>query len=339
MASYEFFRDFRESPADDALTGKTDSYPVSGLQGKRSFPKARQVPKGQGSLDGKTGCDSPVNRRSRDEEKTASRSDLQACATLPFFGPGTMVKTPNGEVPVELLNTSDQVLTRDHGFQSILWAGQTAFPARFFAENPKLCPVVIPPAALDANCPARPLCVSSRHRILLRSQVAELTFLSSEVFVDARAWVQAGKAERLEPDKTLKVTHILLASHQIILANGVWVETMLATPDMLRLFDHAEKERVEETVAEEIYTQQTARPCLTRKEAMMLIREKASQNPVDDRQVAVRRCVNPQETGRAGSASPLNSRHDTAANVPARLRECLPLPGNPPGNRTDRHHR
>jgi hypothetical protein len=277
MASYDFYRHFRECTGDDALTGRTG---VAASHDKDNAGSPCRARKSSGTRDNfaqPAGPDGQAFRQSGNRLKAApSRRELRLCKTLPFFASGTMIKTRNGEVPVGALEKSDQVLTRDHGFQPVLWVGQTEIPAGYFRENPDACPVVIRAGSLGANCPARPLCVASSHRILLRSRVAELAFLSSEVFAEALVWVQSGKAERTAPDKPLTITHLLMASHQVILADGAWVESLLAVPEMLRLLTPADRAELEKSLGPRLHTQQTARPCVTRKEAMMLLKEKSA---------------------------------------------------------------
>ena len=42
---------------------------------------------------------------------------------IPCFTPGTLIATPQGEVPVEELKAGDQIITRDNGIQEIRWTG------------------------------------------------------------------------------------------------------------------------------------------------------------------------------------------------------------------------
>ncbi len=274
MASYDFFRHFSECNGDAALIGKMDAVTAPDTEEERSGYRGRKPLGKRGTLAKRAVVDLSADRRSAARSKDVmSREKLSICATLPFLGAGTMVKTRNGEVPADSLDKSDQVLTRDHGFQPIFWVGQTEIPARYFRENPNACPIVIPAGSLGANFPERPLCVANSHRILLRSQAAELAFLSSEVFAEASVWVQLGQAERVQPKVPLTVFHVLLASHELIMADGVWVESILAVPEMLRLLDPAGKAELEKSLGPEIYTQQTARTCVTRKEALMLLKQ------------------------------------------------------------------
>ena len=45
------------------------------------------------------------------------------------FGPGTRIRTPDGELPVEEIETGQMVWTRDHGPKPVIWIGTTTVSA------------------------------------------------------------------------------------------------------------------------------------------------------------------------------------------------------------------
>lgn len=193
-------------------------------------------------------------------------------ASVPCFGPGTMIMTQGGEIPVEWLETSDRVLTRDHAYQPILWIGRTKLPRGHFAHFPQDIPVRIPAGSLGNRLPTHDLEVTGDHRLLLRSVAAELMFSSAEVFAPAKAWAAAGEASRAVPDRPYKLTHILCASHEVIMANGAWVESMFPGPETLRRLSPADRARVIALLGPEYNELRTARLCLTCQEAIALLR-------------------------------------------------------------------
>lgn len=278
MASYEFFRHLPDGLSFDALTG------ISGVPVRSDTSREQHV----GLSIASSGKENPTQKTTvqhgvfsdpfrPSEVKPLSDKKKEICTVLPFFGPGTLITTRNGEIPVERLSASDHVLTRDHGFQPILWVGQTDVPAKHFRDHPATCPVVLPAGIFGRDCPTRPLCISSSHRVLYRAPEAELAFLSAEVLVAASTWAHLVDAERLHPKEVLSVTHIVMATHQVIMAEGAWVESTMATPDLLSLPDTADLAHVAKALGTEIGTQQAARPCLTRKEAMMLLKKRDHQ--------------------------------------------------------------
>lgn len=188
------------------------------------------------------------------------------------FGPGTMIATRNGEVPVEWLDTSDMVLTRDDGFQPILWVGRTRVPAGYFAMHPDEAPVRIAPGTLGPNSPTHALNVTGDHRVMIRASEAEVLFASAEVLAPAKAWTDTGLAVRTEPQGSYMLTHVLLASHQVILAQGAWVESLFTGPETLRRLDAENHSRLYHLLGPDLMTLQAARPCLTRREAVGLLK-------------------------------------------------------------------
>ncbi|WP_299408306.1 Hint domain-containing protein [uncultured Roseobacter sp.] len=191
--------------------------------------------------------------------------------SVPCFGPGTMIQTQEGEIPVEWLETSDMVLTRDHGYQPILWIGRTRIPYSHFIKNPDDRPLCIPAGSLSTNIPTHDLHVTGDHRVLLTSTGAELLYFESEVLAPAKAWLDRGVAHQISPEKDYTVTHIVCARHQVIVAQGAWVETMFPGPEALKRMSADNLARLKAVLGPELYEQRTARPCLSRKEARLLI--------------------------------------------------------------------
>ncbi|MBW4709436.1 Hint domain-containing protein [Roseobacter sp. YSTF-M11] len=191
--------------------------------------------------------------------------------SVPCFGPGTMIQTENGEMPVEWLETSDMVLTRDHGYQPIRWIGRTKLPPGYFRQNPDARPLCIPAGSLGAKGPAHDLHVTGDHRVLIASAKAEALFFSNEVLAPAKAWLDSGHARQIDPASVYSVTHIACAQHQIILAQGAWVETLFPGRECLRRLSAEDATRLQDALGETFSGMRTARQCVSRKEAGLLI--------------------------------------------------------------------
>ena len=189
------------------------------------------------------------------------------------FGPGTMIITDKGEMPVEWLDTSDLVLTRDNGFQPIVWIGRTKLPAGYFHDYPDEGPVCIPSGTLGPGVPTHDLQLTGAHRVLISSALAELYFFSAEVLTPAKAWADVGVAQRLVPRHDYTVTHILCAEHQIIAAQGAWVETMFTGREALRRLKARDRLHLENLFSGRLMKMHTARTCLSRHEASFLLRQ------------------------------------------------------------------
>lgn len=70
------------------------------------------------------------------------------------FTRGTLIKTLDGEVPIERLSVGSRVLTVDSDYQKIRWIGSRALDAIDLAVNPKLKPILICADALGLGFPA-----------------------------------------------------------------------------------------------------------------------------------------------------------------------------------------
>lgn len=139
-------------------------------------------------------------------------------AVTPCFTPGTLIATARGWQPVELLIRGDRLVTRDNGLKRIEWAGRRDVTFDDLQDEPGLSPVVIVKGALGDDYPSRDMLVSPEHRFLRRDPWGE------EVLVAARHLTFLPGIARV---KALGVSylHVLLAAHEVILANGVWTES------------------------------------------------------------------------------------------------------------------
>ena len=185
--------------------------------------------------------------------------------------------------PVAESARGELVLTRDNGFQPVLWAGRWRVPPRVLADDPRHWPVVIDRALPGAGCPTGALRLSAQHQVLLRDPWFELTTGSTEVLTLAGA---LGRAVAPAPGQEVIWHHLLFARHEIIQAAGLWVESLFSggslfadLPPILRL-------RAQAALGVDGCHQQTARPCLKRWEAEVFLRLRASAPQPDAARVA-----------------------------------------------------
>lgn len=154
-----------------------------------------------------------------DESKLGNDDDVR----IPCFVAGTLIDTADGRKPVETLRAGDLVLTRDHGYMPIAWAGSRALAADEIATQPEFASVLLRAGALGVNLPERDTRVSPAHRVLICGPRAELLFGEKEVLVPAGLLVGQPGIER----DTAAVTyvHIMFDAHQIVLGDGMWSES------------------------------------------------------------------------------------------------------------------
>jgi len=148
------------------------------------------------------------------------------------FCDGTMIRTDQGEQPVEILETGDLVLT-ETGYKSIKWIGRRRLDAKDLAAEPRLFPVRIRKGALGGGLPNADLRVSRQHRMQASSNIARRMFGAREVLVSA---IRLTELPNIEIDtETTGVTyyHLLFDDHEIVYANGAPSESMLLSETAL----------------------------------------------------------------------------------------------------------
>ena len=145
---------------------------------------------------------------------------------VPCFTAGTLIRTPMGDVPVEALREGDLVTTLDDGAVPILWAGGRHFDQAALDARPGLRPIVIRANAFGLH---DEVLVSPQHAILAMTADGERLVRARHLaeLGDRRFRVAQGK-------RRVSYHHILLPRHGIVMANGLWTESMYPGPLALR---------------------------------------------------------------------------------------------------------
>ncbi|MGR3621128.1 Hint domain-containing protein [Pseudophaeobacter sp.] len=151
-------------------------------------------------------------------------------SSIPCFVAGTLIQTPDGEVPVEDLQLGDMVMTRDDGPQPLRWIG-----SRSVAAEGDFAPILIRAGSLGQH---RDLRVSPQHRVLLRDAYAELFFGEGEVLVAAKDLINGHSICRCIGGEVTYV-HLLFDRHQVIYSEGLATESFLPGPQTNGLFEQA----------------------------------------------------------------------------------------------------
>lgn len=149
----------------------------------------------------------------------------------------SVIDTARGPVLARDIRVGDRLVTRDHGLQPVRWVGistviysedgQDPDP-----EEPRAAPVRIRAGAFGTNPEAGNLVLAPGHRVLMRHPLNELLFATEE------AMAAAGDLTRFDgvdavPRSVGRWTHLLLDQHEMIQANGLWVESF--APDLWAL--------------------------------------------------------------------------------------------------------
>ena len=129
------------------------------------------------------------------------------------FCAGTMIGTPDGEVPVEKLNIGDRVLTAHNGPRAVTWIGHGKVLATR-GRRTAATPVIVRKGALAGNVPKADLRVTKAHSLYIDDVLIPVEFL-----VNHRTILWDDRAEEVE------IYHVELDSHDVLLANGAPAES------------------------------------------------------------------------------------------------------------------
>jgi len=146
-------------------------------------------------------------------------------ADLPCFAAGTRIATPDGERPVESLSAGDRVLLADGTAADLVWTGHRTVDIARHPRPWRVRPIRIAAGAFGPGLPRRDVFVSPDHAIFLDG-----VLIPAKLLVDGGAIAQVAWAR-------VAYHHLELASHDILLAEGLPVESYLDAGDRANFFD------------------------------------------------------------------------------------------------------
>jgi hypothetical protein len=147
------------------------------------------------------------------------------------FLAGTMVRTSDGEVPVETLKRGDLVLTSDGRSIPVDWLGIQTVSLRF-ADKLRVLPVRIRAGALADNVPSRDLLVSADHALLVDGALIQAGALINGTSIVRETNVPT----------VLTYYHVEVEDHSLILAENTPAETFVDNVDRLNFDNWQEHE-------------------------------------------------------------------------------------------------
>jgi hypothetical protein len=150
---------------------------------------------------------------------TPFQLDITTTQAAPCFARGALIATPDGERPVESLRIGDSVLTADGRSAPVRWIGHRLIDVRRH-PNPRLVrPVCIRRGAFAEAAPHRDLLLSPDHAVF-----ADGVLIPVKLLVNERSIVIADVEE-------VTYFHLELDQHEILLAQGLTVESLLPGAD------------------------------------------------------------------------------------------------------------
>ncbi len=135
------------------------------------------------------------------------------------FARGTRLAGPDGERPVEHLTVGDNLLTASGRPRRIVWIGRRSIDCARHPDSRAAWPVRVGAGAFGPGLPRRDLLLSPQHAIFAEGVLIPVKRLAN------------GSTVRQEARASIEYFHVELDRHDILLAEGLPVESYLDTGD------------------------------------------------------------------------------------------------------------
>ncbi|WP_372887188.1 Hint domain-containing protein [Shimia sp.] len=147
-----------------------------------------------------------------------------------------------GERALGEIAVGDAVLTRDNGYQTVRWIGPIDPVGGTGAEAAGGRRLRIRAGALPGGLPRRDLDLAPGQRLLNRAEPAPAG--GSETLIAARDLVALAGVEFCDAPEVPPAWQILLARHELILADDLWTESWQPDLAQVALLPAGERDRV-----------------------------------------------------------------------------------------------
>ena len=140
----------------------------------------------------------------------------------PCFLAGTRLRTPDGEKAVEALAVGEHAITATGATRPIVWIGRRRIDCRRHPHPELVWPVRIRAGAFAPDQPRRDLFLSPDHAVRIATAAAGPVLIPAKYLANGLTIVQ-------EPAADAHYFHVELATHDVLLAEGLPVESYLDT--------------------------------------------------------------------------------------------------------------
>ena len=144
-------------------------------------------------------------------------NDLKADGLI-CYASGSLIRTAQGDVPVESLQIGDELVTSSGALRPIRWIGHRTVECSRYDQPRLYWPVRIAANAFGAGKPSRDLFVSPAHAVCVP--------VLDEVLVPASSLINGANVEQVEIE-SVTYWHVELDSHDVIIANNLPAESYL----------------------------------------------------------------------------------------------------------------
>ncbi|MEO0632697.1 MAG: Hint domain-containing protein [Pseudomonadota bacterium] len=156
--------------------------------------------------------------------RVAGDSARREHAVLSGFDPVAMVMTEDGPVPFEWLAVGDKLLTRDGGYQPVIWMDRSRLTMGEIREYPEFAPVRIQRGILDADLPLRSVYVSPQQLIHVSRDPQNMS--GNGVMIAADHICKPVETDDRPAAEVITYVSVMLPAHHLIHVEGTWMGSL-----------------------------------------------------------------------------------------------------------------
>jgi hypothetical protein len=159
---------------------------------------------------------------------------------LVCFVRGTLIRTPDGDVPVESLKLGDRVMTYDDGAQLITWTSNRMV---LFPQGDER-PIWVEPNSFGPDQPYQKTGFSPRHCLLQQDPQNQVIFGSDAMLTATRDCVDHSDITQQDNAAPVEYFHFMFDKHALVWANGLLSESFFPGPIARRSLDPISRARL-----------------------------------------------------------------------------------------------